>query len=155
MERAALFGSWLCRGGAVKRGAQKYARLLCITRVMRRILLYSTPAGRRGPFPRGPQRASGKAAKSSPGTAYASPTKSARAMSAFTHLPRRWLSSAIGLRRHDRFWHPNVQHKRVFSETLGKMVPFQMTTSALRSAPRPACISCTTPVLLTDPRIAG
>ena len=68
MERAALFGSWLCRGGAVKRGAQKYAHLLCITRVLRRILLYSTRPqdagvrsreGRKGPLgrPESPRRA--------------------------------------------------------------------------------------------------
>lgn len=151
LVRQLALSRWRCQEGRAK---VRSLALYHTGHAAHSTVFYSS-AGRRGPFPRGPQRASGKAAKSSPGTAYASPTKSARAMSAFTHLPRRWLSSAIGLRRHDRFWHPNVQHKRVFSETLGKMVPFQMTTSALRSAPRPACISCTTPVLLTDPRIAG
>lgn len=35
--------------------------------------------------------------------------------------------------RTKRKWSPNVQNKRIYSETLDKMIPFRVTTTALRT----------------------
>ena len=39
----------------------------------------------------------------------------------------------FSLKKTRRRWNPNVQHKRVYSEILDEMIPFHITTSALRS----------------------
>eukprot|EP01082_Thalassiosira_pseudonana_P000260 g150.t1 g150 contig1:362585-363337(-) len=39
----------------------------------------------------------------------------------------------FSLKKTRRRWNPNVQLKRVYSEILGEMIPFHITTSALRS----------------------
>lgn len=39
----------------------------------------------------------------------------------------------FSMKKTRRRWNPNVQYKRVYSEVLDEMVPFHITTSALRS----------------------
>merc|ERR1712137_1100221 len=41
--------------------------------------------------------------------------------------------SEDGKNRTKRKWSPNVQNKRIYSETLDKMIPFRVTTTALRT----------------------
>uniref|UniRef100_A0A061QVY0 Large ribosomal subunit protein bL28m n=1 Tax=Tetraselmis sp. GSL018 TaxID=582737 RepID=A0A061QVY0_9CHLO len=44
--------------------------------------------------------------------------------------------SEDGKNRTRRKWNPNVQKKRLYSETLGRMIPFKVTTCALKAIDR-------------------